>query len=68
MNGLVNNCVISAHFSKWNEEKNLIAALSNTKLPVGYGIDDESGIYLKNEIITQTAGQIYFYHANTMND
>lgn len=60
--GLIENCVISAHFSKWDEEKNLLAALSATNLPTGYGIDDDSGIYLKNGLLTQSAGQIYYYH------
>jgi len=60
--GLLNHCVISAHFSKWAEEKNLLAALSKTKLSLGYGIDDASGVYFKNEMISETAGQVYFYY------
>ncbi|MWC31372.1 Type 1 glutamine amidotransferase-like domain-containing protein [Paenibacillus sp. MMS18-CY102] len=60
--GLVNNCVVSAHFTKWNEEENLMAALSKTNLAVGYGIDDESGIYLMNEKLAQSAGQVFYYH------
>jgi len=60
--GLINHCVISAHFSKWDEEKNLLAALSKTNSSMGYGIDDASGIYFKNERISDTAGQIYFYY------
>jgi cyanophycinase len=62
--GLVNNCVISVHFSKWNEEENLMAALSRTNLAIGYGIDDSSGLYLKNEMLSQSAGQVYFYYGN----
>ncbi len=65
--GLVNNFVICAHFSKWNEEKNLLLALSRTNLSIGYGIDDGSGIYLRNELLSQSAGQVYFYHANRSN-
>ncbi|WP_235560939.1 Type 1 glutamine amidotransferase-like domain-containing protein [Bacillus sp. FJAT-28004] len=60
--GLINHCVISAHFSKWDEEKNLLAALAKTNLSLGYGIDDASGIYFKNERISETAGQVYFYY------
>lgn len=60
--GLISHCVISVHFSKWNEDKNLRAALTKTNLLLGYGIDDDSGVYFKDEILAQTAGQVYFYN------
>ncbi|RLQ93324.1 Type 1 glutamine amidotransferase-like domain-containing protein [Falsibacillus albus] len=54
--GLVNHCVISVHYRKWDEEANLKAAIHQTKSPVGYGIDDEAGIYFHNEELAFTEG------------
>ncbi|MCR8842682.1 Type 1 glutamine amidotransferase-like domain-containing protein [Paenibacillus sp. SC116] len=62
--GLIDNCVISAHFTFWNEEQNLLTAMEKTQLSLGYGIDDASGIYFKDEVVAKTAGQIHFYYAN----
>lgn len=45
--GLIKDCVISVHFSEWNEEKNLNEAISKLNVP-GYGIDENSGVYFKN--------------------
>ncbi|MFS0821882.1 Type 1 glutamine amidotransferase-like domain-containing protein [Bacillus sp. 1P02SD] len=53
---LIKNCVISVHFSEWNEEKNLIEAVSKLNVP-GYGIDENSGIYFKN-------GQLFDHEGN----
>ncbi|NIK75168.1 cyanophycinase [Paenibacillus castaneae] len=62
--GLITNGLISAHFSKWDEENNLKTALAKTNISQGYGIDDDSGIYFKNEMVSETAGQVYFYYGN----
>lgn len=62
--GLITNSLISAHFSKWDEENNLKKALAKTNISQGYGIDDDSGIYFKNEMVSETAGQVYFYYGN----
>lgn len=55
--GLIKNCVISVHFTKWNEKENIHTALKNLNLPIGYGIDDDAGIYFKNESLLETDGE-----------
>lgn len=60
--GLIKECVISVHFTKWNEEKNLNIALSKTNALIGYGIDDEEGIYFKNESVEETEGEKYYVY------
>ncbi|MBA2870596.1 cyanophycinase-like exopeptidase [Anoxybacillus calidus] len=62
--GLMKNCIISVHFIKWNEEENLETALIKTKVSVGYGIDDDSGLYFKNEILSSTDGNISIFKQN----
>lgn len=47
--GLISDCVISVHFSKWDEEENLKLAMKEVNAPIGYGIDDEGCLFLKNE-------------------
>ncbi|MFC4559807.1 Type 1 glutamine amidotransferase-like domain-containing protein [Virgibacillus kekensis] len=60
--GLIHNCVISAHYSTWQEENNLKAAINRTGVPVGYGIDDGAGIYFQNEIRKETdGGKVYSF-------
>lgn len=55
--GLIRDCVISVHFSKWQEEQNLLAALAKTKASTGYGLDDDVGLYFYNETLTETEGK-----------
>lgn len=60
--GLIKNCVISAHFTKWNEEKNIKAALEKLNVPIGYGIDDDAGIYFENESLLEAEGEsVYIF-------
>lgn len=47
--GLIDNCVISVHYEKWNEELNLKKSLNQTNVTIGYGINDNSGIQFTNE-------------------
>lgn len=54
--GLIKDCVISVHFSKWKEEENLKAALARVNASIGYGIDDDEGLYFENEILSETEG------------
>ncbi|WP_164670802.1 Type 1 glutamine amidotransferase-like domain-containing protein [Virgibacillus doumboii] len=61
--GLINDCVISVHFSKWNEEENLKAALAKLNAPVGYGIDDCAGLLFESEHLLETdGGKIYTFY------
>lgn len=55
--GLIKDCVISVHYSKWNEEENLKKALAVTKAIVGYGIDDGVGMYMKNGKLCEIEGE-----------
>ncbi|WP_449621076.1 Type 1 glutamine amidotransferase-like domain-containing protein [Robertmurraya sp. Marseille-Q9965] len=47
--GLLEDCVVSVHYTKWNEETNLKAAMAKLRASVGYGIDDEGYLYFENE-------------------
>ncbi|MEH7385269.1 Type 1 glutamine amidotransferase-like domain-containing protein [Bacillus sp. JJ1521] len=59
--GLIKNCVISAHFSEWDEEDNLLKAVSKLNVP-GYGIDENSGIYFKNgQLVGHEGSEPHFY-------
>lgn len=51
--GLIQDCVISVHFSSWNEEENLLVAMDRLDVPIGYGIDDDGVLYMKNERIIE---------------
>ncbi len=55
---LIKDIVISAHFTKWQEEANLQKALWKTAVPTGYGIDDAAGCYFKNQSLVLTEGNI----------
>jgi len=59
--GLISGCVISVHFSKWNEEKNLVTAMKKINVPIGYGIDDDAGLYFENEILKKKEGKSYTF-------
>lgn len=60
--GLIDDCVISVHYSKWNEEENLKTALSRLKVRTGYGIDDDAGLYFENELLKETQGAFYIFN------
>lgn len=55
--GLIKDCIISVHYSKWNEEENLKAALAKLNVTIGYGIDDGAGIYFENESVLEIEGE-----------
>jgi cyanophycinase len=61
--GLISNAVVSVHFTKWNEKENLLTAMERTNVSVGYGIDDESGIYFTNERYVQHEGNVYTFNS-----
>lgn len=63
--GLIRDCAISVHFTKWNERGNLKAAASKTNVATGYGIDDNAGIYFHNEIRADNEGSIHIYKNRT---
>ncbi|WP_347860830.1 Type 1 glutamine amidotransferase-like domain-containing protein [Salimicrobium sp. PL1-032A] len=55
--GLISDCVVSVHYTKWKEEENLKAALKKLKSNIGYGIDDEAALYFVNELVSETEGE-----------
>ncbi|HLQ97057.1 MAG TPA: Type 1 glutamine amidotransferase-like domain-containing protein [Candidatus Dormibacteraeota bacterium] len=57
--GLISDCVISVHFSKWNEEENLKLAMKKVNAPIGYGIDDEGYLFLKNERLIENESESF---------
>jgi cyanophycinase len=64
--GLIKDCVISVHYTFWNEEDNLKAAVAKAGVSVGYGIDDEAGLYFENEILSSIdGGEVYTFEGKT---
>ncbi|NGP46458.1 type 1 glutamine amidotransferase-like domain-containing protein [Bacillaceae bacterium SIJ1] len=59
--GLIKDCVICVHFSKWNEEENLKTAMTHLSVSKGYGIDDEEGLYFVNETLVDSEGENYHF-------
>lgn len=59
--GLIHDCVVSVHYSTWNEEENLKRAIEVEKVSTGYGIDDNSGLYFHNEIFTEAEGNYFIF-------
>lgn len=58
--GLISDCVISVHFTKWNEEENLKLAMKRVNAPIGYGIDDEGCLFLKNECLIKNESKSFY--------
>lgn len=60
--GLLKDLVVSVHYTFWEEEKNLKAAIIKTGVSVGYGIDDEAGLYFENEkLVAIDGGDVYAF-------
>lgn len=58
--GLLRDCVVSVHYTFWEEEENLKAAIAKTGAATGYGIDDEAGVYFENEQLASIeGGEVY---------
>lgn len=54
--GLLADAVISVHYDTWQEETNLSEAFMTTASTFGYGLPEQSGIYLKNGQLMQQEG------------
>ncbi|UOQ95256.1 Type 1 glutamine amidotransferase-like domain-containing protein [Halobacillus shinanisalinarum] len=63
--GLLQRGVISAHYLKWQEQKQLKNVLHETKEIYGYGIADQSGIYFKNQQLTTIEGYVHIENPST---
>lgn len=59
--GLISDCVISVHFTEYEEEKNLIEAISKLQV-TGYGIDENSGLYVRSgQLIESEGSELHIY-------
>ncbi|WP_245690057.1 Type 1 glutamine amidotransferase-like domain-containing protein [Sediminibacillus albus] len=56
--GLIQDLVVSVHYTKWQEESNLQAAVATTGVSVGYGINDQAGCYFLNQSFCRSEGEI----------
>ncbi|MDQ0272778.1 Type 1 glutamine amidotransferase-like domain-containing protein [Cytobacillus purgationiresistens] len=59
--GFIKGCVLSAHFTKWDEEENIKKAMDLTGTSIGYGLDDEASIYFKNGQLASIEGEGIHY-------
>ncbi|PSL41370.1 cyanophycinase [Planomicrobium soli] len=60
--GLLKDRVVSVHYTFWEEEENLKAAITKTGVSIGYGIDDEAGLYFEDEKLTAIdGGDVYTF-------
>lgn len=55
--GILQDYIIAAHYTKWNERQNLLAVMTETKTEKGLGLDDEASVYLKNGHIESLEGK-----------
>lgn len=53
---LLDDIVVSVHFSQWNEAEHLREAVNNISPQRNYGIDETACIYFKNENLEQIIG------------
>ncbi|MFP7495023.1 Type 1 glutamine amidotransferase-like domain-containing protein [Terribacillus saccharophilus] len=54
--GILQNQLISVHFSQWQDEPNLLSGLHQHNIPLGYGIDGDACLYLEDEQPTAVFG------------
>ena len=54
--GLLPDAVVSVHYDTWQEETNLHEAFIKTESTFGYGLPEQSGVYLKNGRLMQQEG------------
>lgn len=55
--GLIKDCVVSVHYTKWQEKSRLIEAVKKLNVTNGFGIDDKAAIYFVNESLKETEGE-----------
>jgi cyanophycinase len=60
--GLTDELIVAAHYLEWEEEQYLKEAISKTDAPIGLGIAERSGVYLKNNKLTSSEGYIRVEH------
>ncbi|MCA0971199.1 Type 1 glutamine amidotransferase-like domain-containing protein [Halobacillus litoralis] len=58
--GLLDDAVIAAHYLEWQEQRNLKTAVTKLDVSIGYGIAEDSGIYLHNNQLAVSEGYVQF--------
>ncbi|GAA0327462.1 Type 1 glutamine amidotransferase-like domain-containing protein [Bacillus carboniphilus] len=65
--GIIKDCVISVHYSQWNEEEYLKEAIQRTRVSTGYGFDEYVGVYFENEAFVQSEGEkLYVFNRSEL--
>ncbi|MCP3030990.1 Type 1 glutamine amidotransferase-like domain-containing protein [Halobacillus sp. A1] len=57
--GLLSNLVLSVHYLEWQEEEHLKQSLEMLDAPEGYGIAEQSGVYIRNEQLETAEGYVH---------
>ncbi|GGF20590.1 hypothetical protein GCM10010954_19190 [Halobacillus andaensis] len=57
--GLIENIALSAHYLRWQDQSHLRQIVRNLKVGVGYGVDDQSGIYITEKGLKAIEGYVY---------
>ncbi|KHE67752.1 Type 1 glutamine amidotransferase-like domain-containing protein [Halobacillus sp. BBL2006] len=60
--GLTDELIVAAHYLEWEEEQHLKEAIQKMDVPIGLGIAEQSGVYLKNNKLTSSEGYIHIEH------
>lgn len=58
--GFLNDAVISVHYSKWQEDKNLKTNVEELDVSVGYGLDDGTAAYFRDGKIEEIEGEGFY--------
>lgn len=62
--GLISNTLLAVHFSQWQDESHLRKAVNLFNDHNNYGLDEQTGIYLRNGQVEATEGEGVFYVEN----
>ncbi|WP_047983824.1 Type 1 glutamine amidotransferase-like domain-containing protein [Ornithinibacillus californiensis] len=54
--GLIQDTLIAVHFSQWNEQDHLKQITAEISTTYNYGIDENTGLYVKNGILEEIEG------------
>ncbi|MFG6147159.1 Type 1 glutamine amidotransferase-like domain-containing protein [Halobacillus sp. B23F22_1] len=66
--GLIENIVLSAHYLRWQDQSHLRQIVRKLKVEVGYGVDDQSGIYFTEKGLTAIEGYVYMERMSSVRE
>lgn len=55
--GLMGNTAVAVHYSEWEEEAHLLEVATRFKKKNNYGIDERTGMYVRNDVIQAIEGR-----------